>query len=759
MRNESMLNLGLDLAPLSGVRVESYCLDEPFVDLAARFAHLPGTVLLLSGGDLDCSRYHLLGIWPWLTVRYQHRQLHLSVDGAERTLRQNPFEVLDGLVRGLTLPPGDYPPPFAAGLMGYLSYDLKDELEVLPRTSVDDLQLPHMLLHGHALTVVHDRQQRSTRLLLPLRRGRESQAAGVIERFRQRACAPRPESAGYVMDASGLGANFSPAQYETAVQRIIDYIAAGDVYQVNLSQRFQAPFGGSAFALFRKLFELNPAPFFALIQGGDHQILSTSPERFLLQTGRQVETRPIKGTRPRGETPAQDQALAAELMASAKDDAELSMIVDLLRNDLGKVCRPGSVRVAEHKRIEAYQNVYHLISIVTGELEEKQNSVDLIRATFPGGSITGCPKVRAMEIIDELEPCRRHVYCGSIGYISFHDTLDLSIAIRTATVRHDTLCFSVGGGIVFDSSPRAEYEETLHKGRALMAACRQADAPRPEPMAWLNGSVLPVAAARIPVSDQGVLYGYGFFETIRVDRGRAPLLNDHQARFATAWRALMPSPPPDLSWETIISQVVTANGLQHQCAAVKFMATRGSRVQAPWDHAMVVTARPYHHRLAGKAQAGLRLGTYPEPRQTPLAGHKTLNYLYYLLAGQWASRNNFDEALILNPDGTISETNTASLLLINGLEVARPVSAAALPGVMAGALGRVLAQWGYTIVQRPVRSEELLSAGQVLVANALMGAVAVVQIDAVQRPAGGDLWQRLNDAVIPGWRDKEGDRT
>ncbi|MFZ1986604.1 MAG: aminodeoxychorismate synthase component I, partial [Desulfatitalea sp.] len=553
------------------------------------------------------------------------------------------------------------------------------------------LHLPHLLLYAPSLLVVHDRVAGRTELRVPVRQGSEGQIDALIERFHDRVRGPAPEAADFTLPAAGLSANFTPAAYEAAVQRIIDYIRAGDVYQVNLSQRFTVPFQGDAFALFRHLWQRNPAPFFAFVQGGDHQILSTSPERFLLQTDRRVETRPIKGTRPRGRTAEEDAALRRELAASAKDDAELSMIVDLLRNDLGKVCRPGSVAVAEHKRMEAYQNVYHLVSVVEGELEAEQNSVDLLRATFPGGSITGCPKVRAMEIIDELEPCRRHLYCGSIGYIGFHDTMDLSIAIRTATVVGDTLCFSVGGGVVFDSDPAAEYQETLHKGRTLMAACQPAEARISSvAVVWLNGRLLPTAEAAVPINDQGLLYGHGFFETIRVDKGRAPLLADHVARFNATWRALMPSAPPDLTWEAIIAQVVTANRLQDGCAAVKLLATRGSRSAAPWDHTLLVTARPYTHRLAGKSQTGLGLGTYPHSRQTPLADHKTLNYLYYLRAGQWAQANGFDEALILNPDGTVSETNTAGLLIIQGREVIRPLSAAVLPGVMAAAACRRL---------------------------------------------------------------------
>ena len=742
---------------MNGVHSEPLDLSEPFVDLCARFAHLPGTVALLSGGDLDCARHHLLGIRPWLAVAGRSGQVRLEVDRRGQVIDDAPLNVLRDILETVRLPEGQWPPPLSAGLMGYLAYDLKDDLEVLPRTCVDDVRLPHMLLYAPSLLVVQDKQTVGTRLLVPLRPDAAEGKDRLVQWFHDACAAPRAAAHAFRLPDAGRRSNFDQSAYQDAVRCVIDYITAGDVYQVNLSQRFQVPFDGDAFALFRRLYALNPAPFFAFIQGGDHQVVSTSPERFLLQTGRRVETRPIKGTRPRGRNAVQDAILRRELEASAKDDAELSMIVDLLRNDLGKVCRAGTVRVVEHKRIEAYQNVYHLVSRVEGELETDKNSVDLIQAAFPGGSITGCPKVRAMEIIDELEPCRRHLYCGSIGYIGFHDTMDLSIAIRTAIITGGMLHFSAGGGIVFDSDPQSEYEETLHKAHTLMAACQTGGSrERAGAVVWCNGRLQPAATACVPIDDLGLLYGYGFFETIRADAGRIPLLGDHLARFNTTWQALMPGVPPDLTWREIIAQVLAANRLQEGCAAVKILATRGSRQAAPWDHTLLVTARAYTHRLAGKKPEGLVLGTYPHPRQSPLADHKTLNYLYYLQAGQWAAAGGRDEALILNPDGTVSETNTATLLLINGREVVRPVSPAVLPGVMASAACRQLAVWGFHITRRPVQSRELLAADQVLAANALMGAVPVLQIDDQQRPAGGNLWQRLNNVIFPEARNAEG---
>jgi para-aminobenzoate synthetase component 1 len=474
MMNSKANTLHTCVGKLSGVHIENIDLNIDFLELASRFAELPGTVVLLSGGDLDCARYHILGALPWLTLTAGSQQTLVTIDNQDLIIPGNPFTLLRQMMEILALPEGKWPAPLTAGLLGYFSYDLKDCLEQLPRTTVDDLKLPDMLLYAHSLLVVHDKETKTTQLMIPKRETASAypDTAFWVAEFYRIATAKRTERTSLASDKVELSSNFSQKSYEEAVQKVREYIRAGDVYQVNLSQRFQVPFTGDSFNLFRNLYQQNPAPFFAYIQAGDHQIVSTSPERFLQRKGSKVEARPIKGTMPRGWDPEEDQAMQTALANSEKDDAELSMIVDLLRNDIGKVCAPFSVRVTRHKRMEAYQNVYHQVSIVEGVLDADKNSVDLIEAAFPGGSITGCPKIRAMEIIDELESHRRHLYCGSIGYLSFHDTMDLSIAIRTATIVRNSLYFSVGGGIVIDSVPRLEYEETLHKGKNLIEACQ-----------------------------------------------------------------------------------------------------------------------------------------------------------------------------------------------------------------------------------------------------------------------------------------------
>jgi para-aminobenzoate synthetase component I len=431
-------------------------------DLFTAVRQRPYAMLLLSGGDLDCAGYSLMGWDPFLVVRAKGRRVLIQQGRDSRACEADPFTVLGDILGALELP-GESPlMPMVAGGLGFLAYDLKNQLERLPATAVDDLHLPEMVLTFPRRLVVHDR-----------RAGRFWQIGVTYEAAGGRRLAP--EAGEIWPPAVPVGpyrvgtpqSNFTREAYLQALIRIREYIGNGDVYQVNLTQRFSFPLTGEPYHLLQRLFQINPAPFYAFLHCDDFQVLSTSMERFLVRRGDYLETRPIKGTRPRGATPAADAVLKQELAESLKDDAELSMIVDLLRNDLGKVCRPRTVQVKEHKRLEAYQNVYHLVSIVTGLLKPGCSAVDILRATFPGGSITGCPKIRAMEIIDELEPHVRHVYCGAIGYLGLHRNLDLSVAIRTAIISRGMGHFAVGGGVVYDSREEDEYEETLHKASTL----------------------------------------------------------------------------------------------------------------------------------------------------------------------------------------------------------------------------------------------------------------------------------------------------
>lgn len=830
----SFLNRLPRITDVSCTRVQP---PESFALAAAPFSSEPGTVVLLSGTDLDCARYNILAARPWMTISAKSDNVSVCLGGESFSLTADPLDVVQSVIEHLSFTPscveksatrenntflgknticnqgviygkngilgqeiqieeGD-DLPVTAGLFGYLSYDLKDAIEQLPNTCMDQ-NLPDLYLSAPSLILIHDRHQEvyyqlQPRLEWPLDEknahqglGRDSGtgplpeqstenwnllSSGSLEGLWDNLSGEPFESNSFSIDPSGFQSNFSKSEYITAVERIIEYIKAGDIYQVNLSQRFSAGFQGNSYALFLKLFEKNPAPFFSFVNAGDHQVISTSPERFIRQKSREIETRPIKGTIQRGKSDAEDLQYGRTLMESFKDDAELSMIVDLMRNDFGKVAVGGSVRVKEHKRLEPYDNVFHLVSVVEGELSPDKSGVDLIRATFPGGSITGCPKIRSMEIIDELESVQRHVYTGSVGYISFHDTLDLSIAIRTAAVAQGQIGFSVGGGIVFDSDPEKEYEETLHKGRTLMETLLQSSAnekcgkkglfePQVCRRAWVNGKITPESKVVVSAGTLGFQYGAGLFETLKVENGSVLRLEQHVDRLYKSWFALFKEKLPCISWGDIIENLIAINGFGQGSAAAKIMVAQGERSSLGHGRASVkgegdffgVFIRPYTHRLKllnrqDTGKEGLDLMTYPMERHTPLAAHKSLNYLYYHLAALHAKTRGYDEALILNADGTVSETNTCALIIVKAGQVFIPQSDFVLPSVTLAAALDLFSQAGYDIITRKIKPEELRDMGSVLLLNALMGAVPVLSIDGRKLP--------LTDPHLCHWLNKE----
>jgi para-aminobenzoate synthetase component 1 len=364
--------------------------------------------------------------------------------------------------------------------VGYFSYDLCHFIERLPAAAVDDLHLPDCYLAFYDAVVAFDHREGKSYLIATgfpeLAEGRrQRRAAEKMQELKSRVLNFTPPSEAGVKAAGGnvlLKSNFSHEAYLAAVATAREYICAGDIFQVNLSQRFEADLSISSYELNNRLRKINPAPFASYFNFDGVSIVGASPERFLKVRGDRVETRPIKGTRPRGKTPEEDRALAQELLSSVKDRAENMMIVDLERNDIGRVCRYGTVKVTELAALETYPTVFHLTSTVEGRLSAGKSRIDLLKATFPGGSITGAPKVRAMEIIDELEPTRRSVYTGSLGYLGFSGDMDLDIVIRTMLVKEGRAYFQVGGAVVYDSEPEAEYLETLDKGRALIQALR-----------------------------------------------------------------------------------------------------------------------------------------------------------------------------------------------------------------------------------------------------------------------------------------------
>jgi len=413
------------------------------LDTCARFTGLPHLVFL------DSSARGPLGQYSFLTAD----PIALAGPGGE------PLADAQALLAPHTRDPLPGLPPFQGGIAGYLAYDWGAGQEQVRRPS-GGRPVPDAGLGLYNWVIAWDHTS-----------GRAWIVAWEPERMawaQEQLSAPAKLSGAVPRRAppSTVESNFTRPDYEAAVTRIRDYIAAGDVYQVNLAQRFWTSFTGAPLELYARVRARNPAPFGAYLALGDLTIGSISPERFLRldSATRTVEARPIKGTRPRGATPVEDAALAAALAASDKDRAENVMIVDLLRNDLGKVCRPGSVRVPELYALESHPTVHHLVSTVTGVLSAGADAFDLVRAAFPGG------KIRAMEMIAELERAPRGVYCGAIGYISATGAMDLNIPIRTVVLEDGVASFHAGAGIVWDSDPAAEYDETLAKARVLIDA-------------------------------------------------------------------------------------------------------------------------------------------------------------------------------------------------------------------------------------------------------------------------------------------------
>ena len=370
-------------------------------------------------------------------------------------------------------------PPFQGGVAGLFGYDLVHHLERLPRPIHDDFRVPELAVGLYDWVLAFDHAQRRNWLIVAELPGRDSQSRrDQVRRWLDRRDPPLPapppaiaiETPQFATGRPGVTSNFDRAGYLEAVRRAVDYVHAGDCFQVNVAQRLLHPQTMPNLGLYERLRTRNAAPFAGYFDLGDFAIASASPERFLQMQDGAVVTRPIKGTRPRGYAPMEDMARGDDLLESLKDRAENVMIVDLLRNDLGRVCRFGSIEVSSVCQLETFRYVHHLVSEVHGQLRPGLDAIDLLRATFPGGSITGAPKIRAMEIITELERTTRGPYCGCLGFLGLDGSLDTNLLIRTFVLGKGWMQFSVGGGIVADSDPDREYEETWHKAAGLLRA-------------------------------------------------------------------------------------------------------------------------------------------------------------------------------------------------------------------------------------------------------------------------------------------------
>lgn len=437
------------------------------------FKDEPYSFFLDSGRDHDTmGRYSFIGANPFLVFTSKDEEIRIIEDEIEMHIKSNPFHELKKLFNKYKY---DYNSdfPFLGGAVGFLSYDLCHFIEEIPRTAIDDVNIPDCYFGFYDGIVIIDHLKNEVFISALGIRGNEDFVLNELEDKINKGKIPVICMTNNTNENLEFKSNFTKDEYMGALDKIHQYIGDGDIYQTNLTQRVQCDLQMTPLELYYHLRSLNPAPFASYIDFKEGQIVSSSPERFIKIRGNKIETRPIKGTLPRGKTKEEDDYNRNELINSEKDKAELLMIVDLERNDLGRISKPGTVKVPELFKLEEYETVFHLVSTVTGELKDDIDVVDCITATFPGGSITGAPKIRAMEIIDEVEPTQRNIYTGSIGYIGFNGDVDLNIVIRTIVCKEQQGYFGIGGGIVWDSNNQLEYEETFHKGKALMEALKR----------------------------------------------------------------------------------------------------------------------------------------------------------------------------------------------------------------------------------------------------------------------------------------------
>jgi para-aminobenzoate synthetase component 1 len=448
-----------ELYPIQVVSL-AYC--SP-LDIFQLFHAEHGAILLHSAMQQDIvGRYSYIAVDPFDMITVKNGDVKNVLDILQQTLATYTQSVLPDL------------PPFQGGMAGVFAYEAYQYVEDFHIKTYDDMHVPDIALGLYDIVFSFDHLAKKAWLISTgfpeiEPRARLMRAKQRMAHYLQRIQSLKqyiPKH--HAMDLNIIS-NFTKKKYMLSVQAIIDYILAGDIFEANLSQRFETmlPKHFSAWDCYVNMQQQNPAPFSAYLNLKDMTIISASPERFVKLSDRHVETRPIKGTRARGQCHESDQSLAYSLKNSAKDNAENIMIVDLLRNDLSKVCENHSVQVTQLCDVETYATVHHLVSVITGTLKSQYNALDLLWALFPGGSITGAPKIRAMQIIAEIEEINRGIYCGAIGFIGFNGEMDTSIAIRTATLKNDRIYFQAGGAVVSDSSPISEYEETLTKSSSF----------------------------------------------------------------------------------------------------------------------------------------------------------------------------------------------------------------------------------------------------------------------------------------------------
>jgi para-aminobenzoate synthetase component I len=452
------------------LKIEEIAFQSP-INIFAKLVHLPfPTILDSSSQNNFLENYSYIAIDPFLTIRSKNNDIWINDIPTEG----NPWNILEEFYSKYQLPKQLNLPPFQGGAVGYFGYELAQHLENLPTPKFSNFDYPDLAMGFYDLVIAFDHLKKKSWIFssgFPKENiyEQEKHANKRINYIKGIISTDNQNNYLQPINKNILSSNFTKSKYKESVKKAIDYIYEGDIFQANISQTFSTELNENLndFSIYLQLREKNPAPFSAFYRHRENSVLSSSPERFLKVTDGLVETRPIKGTRLIGSTESEDKIIKNELINSQKDRSENIMIVDLMRNDLSKVCKPNSISTPELCNLETYKNVHHLVSVVRGELKDGMTSIDLVKACFPGGSITGAPKIRAMEIIHELEPSPRGPYCGSLGYIAFNGDMDINILIRTITIHKNSLQYQVGGGIIAESNEEDEYQETLHKGNRM----------------------------------------------------------------------------------------------------------------------------------------------------------------------------------------------------------------------------------------------------------------------------------------------------
>lgn len=441
-----------------------YSQEEFFQSYVRNTQNQPYHVLLESGRS---GKYSIAGVAPFARIRANEDHVEMTINGQTEQTYGNPLSILEQWMSAYTFEPIADLPEFQGGAIGYISYDYAWQVEKLPNLAEDDIQLPTMYFLIFDEWVIYDHEEECVWLFI-LNKEKNRLEQLKAEWLSEESVEEEPYE--LTETSTERDVSFTEEQFVEAVKKVQHFIREGDVFQVNLTVRQSMELGIPPFAIYKELRQLNPSPYMGYMQTPEFQIISGSPELLIQKEGRVVKTRPIGGTRPRGASVEEDEKYEVELLTTEKERAEHIMLVDIERNDLGRVCQYGTVKVDQLLTIEKYSHVMHLVSHVSGELDESYSAYQLIDAVFPGGTITGAPKIRTMEIIEELEPVKRGLYTGSIGWIGFNQDLHLNIVIRTMLVK-DGICYvQAGAGIVIDSDPKSEYEESLRKAQALWKA-------------------------------------------------------------------------------------------------------------------------------------------------------------------------------------------------------------------------------------------------------------------------------------------------